>query len=90
MICEQCHVGRYKSGLLPYLFGLGHKMVVVSNAPAYTCDMCHHTIYDSNFILNLQFLIDHTELKPGKNGWDLVTDDPSSWQSLKGANNRVG
>lgn len=55
--CDECGVGRYHQITSPYLIKLGRQMLVMSNAPAYVCDICGHRGFDDQFLDSMHYLI---------------------------------
>jgi YgiT-type zinc finger domain-containing protein len=62
MNCEECRIGRFQPITQAYLHPLGQQMVIISNAPAYVCDVCKSRHYDPYFLDTLDFLL--TKLIP--------------------------
>ena len=57
MSCEYCHIGHYELSFSPYLHWYEGKIMVVPNAPTYSCDICGHMEYDANFLQKLNHLL---------------------------------
>lgn len=55
--CSLCHIGQVHLVSAPYVTQLGQQVLVMSKAPAYSCDVCGHLTYDSVFLENLYYLI---------------------------------
>lgn len=62
--CEQCRVGRYAPTRTLYLNEIGGHMLLFPNAPAYVCDVCRHTYYDSHFLYRMDYLLDQLGAAP--------------------------
>jgi len=62
MNCEMCRIGRYRSTTLSYLRPAERQMIIISNAPAYVCDVCKHSHFDPYFLDALDFVL--TRLTP--------------------------
>lgn len=90
MNCEECQIGRYHLISTSYLYRLGTQLIVVSNAPAYICDVCKNMHYDTSFMDNLHYLLDHAgkTLQEGRKAAS-VREEPTKWQLTRGAENRV-
>ncbi|MCA9960056.1 MAG: YgiT-type zinc finger protein [Anaerolineales bacterium] len=58
MICDECRVGRYQKTTTPYTYWIGDQILVFPNAPAFVCDVCKHTIYDSHFLNSMEYVLD--------------------------------
>lgn len=48
--CEDCGIGHYQPISTPYLLPLGKYMMVIPNAPAYSCDVCGYRSFDEAFL----------------------------------------
>jgi YgiT-type zinc finger domain-containing protein len=57
MSCEYCHIGHYELSFSPYVHWYHGKIMVIPNAPAYSCDICGHMEYDENFLQKLNHLL---------------------------------
>ncbi len=57
MSCEYCHIGHYETTYSPYVHWYRGKIMVIPNAPAYSCDICGHMEYDADFIHKLNHLL---------------------------------
>ncbi len=55
--CERCGIGRITAIKAPYVMRLGKWVLVMPDAPAYSCDMCRQVVYDDIFLYNLHHLI---------------------------------
>lgn len=55
--CNLCHIGQVHLVSAPYVTQLGQQVLVMSKAPAYSCDVCGHLTYDAVFLENLYYLI---------------------------------
>jgi hypothetical protein len=51
-------MGRCSTILVPYLYWLDDRPLVVPNAPATICDMCHEIVYEPQFVQTLHLLLD--------------------------------
>lgn len=57
MSCEYCHIGHYELSYSPYVHLYQGKIMVIPNAPAYSCDICGHMEYDDSFLQKLNHLL---------------------------------
>lgn len=57
MSCEYCHIGHYELTFSSYIHWYKGKIMVIPNAPAYSCDICGHMEYDENFLQKLNHLL---------------------------------
>jgi YgiT-type zinc finger domain-containing protein len=57
MNCEECRIGRFQPITQAYLYPLGQQMIIISNAPAYVCDVCKSRHYDPYFLDTLDYLL---------------------------------
>jgi YgiT-type zinc finger domain-containing protein len=57
MSCEYCHIGHYELAYSPYVHWYNGKIMIVPNAPAYSCDICGHMEYDATFLQKLNQLL---------------------------------
>jgi YgiT-type zinc finger domain-containing protein len=57
MSCEFCRIGHYESVVAPYIQWLDGHIMVIPNAPAYSCDICGHMEYDLRFVQQLDKLL---------------------------------
>lgn len=57
MSCEYCHIGHYELSYSPYLHWYHGKIMVIPNAPTYSCDICGHMEYDDKFLQKLNHLL---------------------------------
>ncbi len=57
MSCEYCHIGHYELSYSPYVHWYNGKIMVIPNAPAYSCDICGHMEYDAGFLQKLNHLL---------------------------------
>lgn len=58
MNCEYCHIGHIQSTLVPYLQWLEGQIMVIPNAPAFSCDICGYMEYDGDFVQKLDHLLE--------------------------------
>lgn len=59
MSCEYCRIGHYEDIVTPYIQWLDGHIMVIPNAPAYSCDICGHMEYDPYFMQRLDQLLTH-------------------------------
>lgn len=58
MKCQQCQIGHYHTTKAPFLHELNGQIMVLPDAPAFTCDICGHTGYADGFLHRMEYLID--------------------------------
>lgn len=84
LTCQQCRIGRYQTTTAAYMEPLGRKQVlVIPNVPAQVCDVCGQTQYDSEFMSQLEHLLEEWTggLHPKKKGKrPNLADKPGNWQ----------
>ena len=90
MNCEHCQIGKYHLVTKPYLCKFDERLMVIPNAPAYTCDVCRQTHYDPGFILNIRYLLDRVdEHRPERISLQAVREERAKWSVRTGVDNRV-
>ena len=57
MSCEHCRIGHYEDIFSPYIQWLEGQIMVIPNAPAYSCDICGYMEYDPHFMQKLNQLL---------------------------------
>ncbi len=59
MRCDNCRIGNYQEITTPYIrWANGRQIMIIPNAPAYSCDICGQMEYDPAFIYKLNHLLD--------------------------------
>ncbi|MEZ4518180.1 MAG: hypothetical protein R3C44_15620 [Chloroflexota bacterium] len=64
--CEDCGVGYYQPQSAPYLLPLGNRMMVIPDAPAYSCDVCGYRTFDEEFLNAIHNLLAQAAANPAK------------------------
>lgn len=57
MSCEFCRIGHYEDVVSPYIQWINGQIMVIPNAPAYSCDICGYMEYDFRFMQKLNHLL---------------------------------
>jgi YgiT-type zinc finger domain-containing protein len=57
MSCEFCRIGHYEDVVVPYIQWVNGQIMVIPNAPAYSCDICGYMEYDVHFMQKLNQLL---------------------------------
>lgn len=84
--CEACRIGHFQPVHAPYLQRIGSEMLIISDAPAYNCDICGKLIYDAEFMSQLDFLLEHRsgEVRDGKIArQQMLSEEWVDWQSSR-------
>lgn len=58
LICPECRIGRCQPTTAPYMQWVGERMIMVPNAPAFTCDVCRYTYYEDAFLQRMEYLVE--------------------------------
>ena len=56
--CKACKTGRLHKEYIPYIQILHGQMMIVPDVPAFVCDNCQHTIHDTEFMGQIDKLLD--------------------------------
>ena len=56
-VCRECHFGRIQATLAPFMATVAGKVLLIPNAPAYSCDWCGATEHDAHYLQDLQLLL---------------------------------
>lgn len=64
--CEECGIGYYQPQSAPFLLPLGDRMMVIPDAPAYSCDVCGFRTFDEEFLHALHSLLAQAAATPGR------------------------
>ena len=80
--CEQCRIGHCRPTTAPYIYWIKRQVLVLPNAPAYSCDSCGQLQYDAGFLMTLEMLLQELEFsslaeKPAKH--PIQTDLAPQW-----------
>lgn len=62
--CEDCGIGYYQPLNAPYLLPLGSQMMVIPDAPAYSCDVCGFRTFDEEFLHAIHSLLTQAAAQP--------------------------
>jgi YgiT-type zinc finger domain-containing protein len=62
--CEECGIGHYQPQRAPYLLPLGSHMMVIPDAPSYSCDVCGFRSFDEEFLDTLHSLLSEAAAAP--------------------------
>lgn len=87
LICQECRVGRYRPLARVYIYWVGQQIISFPNAPAFVCDVCKHTYYDTHFLNSMEFLLDElTAEHPAaaqEKMQQSVTEQSPGWQTTR-------
>ena len=64
--CEDCGIGYYQPQSAPYLLPLGRQMMVIPDAPAYSCDVCGFRAWDEEFLRAIHSLLAQAAAEPAR------------------------
>jgi YgiT-type zinc finger domain-containing protein len=59
--CEQCRIGHYRSTKAAFIYWVDAQVLVMPNAPAYTCDICGQIQYEAAFLSKIDILLQEME-----------------------------
>jgi len=78
--CEQCRIGHCQPTTAPYIYWIKKQVLVMPNAPAYSCDICGQLQYDASFLTTLEMLLQELEfgLLPEKQAKPVVQPDATA------------
>lgn len=57
-VCRECRVGRYQEAKSPYVYWEGAQLITFPDAPAFVCDVCRHTYYESHFLNSMEYVLE--------------------------------
>ncbi len=83
--CEECHIGRCKPVALTYMRRVGRHMVILPDAPARKCDMCGSSLFEPDFLLTMQILLEKMteDRSQGERRKQPIADRQQEWTPVR-------
>jgi len=86
MNCQHCRIGHYELVTAPYVQWLDGRILVIPDAPAFSCDICGQMEYDYEFMIQLQYLLSRFANEPQNSRQTMrqpVLERPAGWPSTR-------
>ncbi|MBK6712775.1 MAG: hypothetical protein IPG51_20970 [Chloroflexi bacterium] len=84
--CDLCRIGRCQPTKAPFIYWVDKYVMVLPNAPAYSCDICGQLQYDEDFLDSMDILLQELEvgLPPERQPTRAVASEKTAqWPSTR-------